>query len=122
LTQQRREGVMSNVWVTVCIFISLACPSIAQCDYGYFGINCTSSCHCLNNDFCNQTDGRCSNWKCDRGYTGLPQCQEICPDMTFGLDCAFECHCPVNDNCSNVNGDCSSGRCHPDWGSAGCQK
>ncbi|KAH9507493.1 Deleted in malignant brain tumors 1 protein, partial [Bulinus truncatus] len=93
-----------------------------ECNIGFFGQNCLKQCHCLNNELCNKTDGLCMGWKCGRGYTGLPYCQDICPVNTFGLDCGFQCHCPVNDNCSNIQGDCSSGRCDPDWDGSGCQR
>ncbi|KAH9507492.1 hypothetical protein Btru_051291 [Bulinus truncatus] len=93
-----------------------------ECIVGFFGQNCLKQCHCLNNELCNKTDGFCNGWKCDRGYTGLPYCQDICPVNTFGLDCGFLCHCPVNDNCSHIQGDCSSGRCDPDWDGPGCQR
>ncbi|CAL1533537.1 unnamed protein product [Lymnaea stagnalis] len=101
-------------------------PGIVQacveCVTGFYGNNCSLRCHCLNNELCNKTSGFCNGWKCDRGYTGLPYCQETCAVNTFGLDCLNQCHCPPNDNCSIVNGDCSSGRCDPDWGGSGCQK
>ncbi|XP_059149648.1 receptor-type tyrosine-protein phosphatase kappa-like [Physella acuta] len=93
-----------------------------ECPTGKFGKDCTSTCHCLNNELCNKNNGTCGGWKCDRGYTNIPFCQDICPAGTFGLDCASRCHCPVGDNCSNVNGDCSSGRCDPDYGGAACQR
>ncbi|XP_012939263.1 receptor-type tyrosine-protein phosphatase F [Aplysia californica] len=91
------------------------------CPDGKFGVDCALQCHCLNNVLCNKTNGHCSGWKCERGYTGIPECQTLCPVGTFGLDCQGVCHCPENDNCSHVNGDCSSGQCHPDWDSSGCQ-
>ncbi|KAK6979553.1 multiple epidermal growth factor-like domains 10, partial [Biomphalaria glabrata] len=93
-----------------------------ECDVGFYGVNCSKQCRCLNNELCNKTDGFCNGWKCDRGYTGLPYCQDKCPVNTFGLDCGFVCHCPVNDNCSNVQGDCSSGKCGADWDGPGCQR
>ncbi|XP_055897530.1 receptor-type tyrosine-protein phosphatase kappa-like isoform X3 [Biomphalaria glabrata] len=93
-----------------------------ECDVGFYGVNCSKQCRCLNNELCNKTDGFCNGWKCDRGYTGLPYCQDKCPINTFGLDCGFVCHCPVNDNCSNVQGDCSSGKCDADWDGPGCQR
>ncbi|RUS81694.1 hypothetical protein EGW08_010556, partial [Elysia chlorotica] len=92
------------------------------CPDGLFGVNCASECNCLNNKECDNTNGNCNDWKCKRGYTGLPDCRDKCPTDTFGLDCALECHCPVGDVCNHVNGDCPSGQCAPNYGGAGCQR
>ncbi|XP_046381277.2 receptor-type tyrosine-protein phosphatase kappa-like isoform X1 [Haliotis rufescens] len=91
-----------------------------RCPSYLFGVNCTGTCHCLNQELC-RTDGFCAGWKCARGWKEPPFCQDGCDNNTFGLDCALSCNCVGDESCDSVNGLCRDGLCHPDYGGPSCQ-
>lgn len=77
----------------------------AECEFGFFGFNCTETCHCnaTNTANCSPVNGTCT---CLPGWTGnncsvnIDECKDkmyICPNNSQCLDRdgGYECKCKV---------------------------
>ncbi|KAJ8040644.1 Receptor-type tyrosine-protein phosphatase mu [Holothuria leucospilota] len=91
------------------------CQIPDDCPTGYFGMDCTEKCLCMNNVACDKITGECTNGQCAPGSVkpmGSVRCQE-CPDGFYGDSCREECHCESN-ACDKATGECV-GCCKPQW-------
>ncbi|XP_060557616.1 receptor-type tyrosine-protein phosphatase epsilon-like, partial [Ruditapes philippinarum] len=91
------------------------------CDNRTFGVNCSSTCHCLNNTNCNSTTGVCDNGLCDSGWQG-PACDQVCNNGTFGYNCSSSCHCLNESHCNSTTGECQIGVCESGWQGPACDQ
>ncbi|XP_070175126.1 scavenger receptor class F member 1-like isoform X2 [Littorina saxatilis] len=65
------------------------------CKKGLYGRECNRTCHCANNDTCDNHNGTCPNG---------------CPDTYQGATCSGKCgHCLNGDACDDETGHCPSG-------------
>ncbi|XP_053389717.1 protein draper-like, partial [Mercenaria mercenaria] len=94
---------------------------LAECPYRFFGQNCASKCHCVNNTSCSNTDGTCTIGYCDSGWQGS-SCSQECTYRTFGQNCSSECHCSDNSTCKPINGTCNNGYCEAGWQGSSCSE
>jgi hypothetical protein len=65
-----RENVILNyIPHTVKEVISFGC-FYEECKVGFFGSGCLHSCHCLDDNRCDQVRGKCQTPGCLAGWTG----------------------------------------------------
>ncbi|XP_060573942.1 multiple epidermal growth factor-like domains protein 6, partial [Ruditapes philippinarum] len=91
-----------------------------ECEIGYFGSGCLHSCHCSDNNKCDQVTGKCQTSGCLAGWTG-EACEDDCPEGTFGLNCYGICNCKDDAECRKTDGFCSNG-CAFGWSGFNCSK
>ena len=66
------------------VFLLVFVINCLECESGYFGRDCTSTCgHCLNESQCHRGNGSCLNG-CSAGYIG-----SFCKESTFLLHFYF---------------------------------
>ncbi|XP_075255755.1 uncharacterized protein LOC142348331 isoform X2 [Convolutriloba macropyga] len=77
----------------------------SSCDIGYFGSGCGSVCECENGADCDPVSGECT---CTSGYIG-DKCDTECSEWTHGMGCVLECLCYRNNTqiCDNEDGRCT---------------
>ncbi|XP_060586988.1 protein draper-like isoform X2 [Ruditapes philippinarum] len=92
-----------------------------ECKVGYFGSGCLHSCHCSDNNRCDQVTGTCRTPGCLAGWKG-EACPEACGHRRFGQDCTSVCHCLYNTSCNTISGECHNGICDPGWQTPSCDK
>lgn len=67
-----------------------------------YGPDCSLSCQCQNEAYCDHRDGSCT---CTPGWIG-EHCQAPCPDGFYGQGCNSTCGCQNGGTCDSVMGDC----------------
>ncbi|XP_060586990.1 protein draper-like isoform X4 [Ruditapes philippinarum] len=85
-----------------------------ECKVGYFGSGCLHSCHCSDNNRCDQVTGTCRTPGCLAGWKG-EACPEECYHRKFDIGCNKMCHCKDNTSCDHISGHCDTGLCDPGW-------
>ncbi|KTG36124.1 hypothetical protein cypCar_00002536 [Cyprinus carpio] len=98
-----------------CVHGRCVAPDRCQCESGWRGEDCSSSCNaqhwgpgckqrceCQNGGECDVIKGNC---QCPAGYTG-EHCQDPCPAKSFGQDCLQQCRCGTGGFCNKTTGEC----------------
>uniref|UniRef100_A0A672RSH4 Platelet endothelial aggregation receptor 1 n=1 Tax=Sinocyclocheilus grahami TaxID=75366 RepID=A0A672RSH4_SINGR len=117
-----------------CVHGRCVAPDRCQCESGWRGEDCSSSCNaqqwgpgcrqrceCQNGGECDVIKGSC---QCPAGYTGehskftiynkvslfefniFSSCQEPCPAKSFGQGCLQQCLCGTGGSCNKITGEC----------------
>lgn len=85
-----------------------------SCSYGTYGIDCASTCQCMNGASCSTVDGSCI---CSKGWAGTT-CGMPCPPGSYGLDCTERCLCENGASCNRFDGSCV---CKDHWTGQYCE-
>ncbi|KAK6978746.1 multiple epidermal growth factor-like domains 10 [Biomphalaria glabrata] len=94
-----------------------------KCPFGSFGPpNCTGTCFCENDRFCNPWNGDCMGSPCQENREGA-NCQEVgCPRGFFNPpSCKHACHCANRRPCDATTGECKAG-CKEGWQGRHCNQ
>ncbi|MBN3287692.1 MEG11 protein, partial [Polyodon spathula] len=104
-----------------CVHGRCQAPDRCQCEPGWGGEDCSSSCDgqhwgpacqkecaCQNGGRCDPLSGACF---CPHGYKGS-RCEDPCPPGTYGQGCQHECLCGSGGTCDRGTGEC---RCAEDF-------
>uniref|UniRef100_A0A3P9PU63 Platelet endothelial aggregation receptor 1 n=1 Tax=Poecilia reticulata TaxID=8081 RepID=A0A3P9PU63_POERE len=99
-----------------CVHGRCVAPNRCQCERGWRGDDCSSSCDdrrwgpdcqkeckCQNGALCDPVRGVC---QCPPGFIGR-LCEDSCPAGTFGKGCQQRCKCGNGGSCNKATGECS---------------
>ncbi|CAG0924468.1 unnamed protein product, partial [Notodromas monacha] len=88
------------------------------CPLGNWGVNCTGSCHCVNDAICDPVDGKCH---CKEGWAGTFCDRRACKPNMYGPGCSQICACeePNTETCHPGTGDCN---CKAGWDGDTCSR
>ncbi|XP_046374243.1 multiple epidermal growth factor-like domains protein 11 [Haliotis rufescens] len=88
---------------------------IYVCSPGIYGVNCNTSCHCLDST-CDRLTGFCPGG-CRPGWQGQ-RCDTACNNTSYGTNCNKSCAerkcAATNSSCDHHTGACDTG-CLPGW-------
>uniref|UniRef100_A0A096LPS9 Platelet endothelial aggregation receptor 1 n=1 Tax=Poecilia formosa TaxID=48698 RepID=A0A096LPS9_POEFO len=99
-----------------CVHGRCVAPNRCQCEKGWRGDDCSSSCDdrhwgpdcqkeckCENGALCDPVRGVC---QCPPGFIGR-LCEDSCPAGTFGKGCQQRCKCGNGGSCNKATGECT---------------